>query len=50
MVPITVIPVPTLAAGAAVLLVAGNVLTSAPAAVAAQTSPAATLRADYPPG
>jgi hypothetical protein len=45
-VPVTVVPVGILAAGAAVLLVAGNLLTSAPAAFAARTAPASALRAE----
>jgi predicted lysophospholipase L1 biosynthesis ABC-type transport system permease subunit len=45
-VPGTVVPGLVLAAGAAVLVVAGNVLAAAPAAVAARTDPAAALRAE----
>ena len=45
-VPVTVIPVTILLAGAAVLLLAGNLLAIVPAAVAARTVPAAALRAE----
>ncbi len=45
-VPVTVIPVAVLALGAAVLLLAGNLLALAPATVAARTAPAAVLRAE----
>jgi hypothetical protein len=45
-VPVTVVPVLVLAAGAAVLAVAGNVLAVVPAAVAARTDPAGVLRAE----
>jgi hypothetical protein len=45
-VPVTVVPLGILAAGAAVLLVAGNLLTFGPAAMAARTVPAAALRAE----
>jgi predicted lysophospholipase L1 biosynthesis ABC-type transport system permease subunit len=44
-VPVTVIPVLVLVIGLAVLLVAGNLLASVPAAVAARTRPAVWLRA-----
>ena len=40
-VPVTVIPGPALLAGLAALLLAGNLLTAAPASVAARTRPAA---------
>jgi hypothetical protein len=45
-VPVTVVPGLLLAAGAVILVLAGNVLTAAPAAVAASTNPAAALRAE----
>jgi hypothetical protein len=45
-VPVTVVPALLLAAGAAVLLAVGNVLTAGPATVAARTPPAGTLRAE----
>ena len=45
-VPVTVVPVPALLAGLVVLLVAGNLLTAGPGAVAARTPPAAVLRAE----
>ncbi len=45
-VPVTVVPVLVLAAGAVVLAVAGNVLAVVPAAVAARTDPAGVLRAE----
>ncbi|MDX6392142.1 MAG: putative transport system permease protein [Streptosporangiaceae bacterium] len=44
--PVTVVPVLLLAAGAAALIVAGNLLASGPAAVAARTAPASALRAE----
>jgi predicted lysophospholipase L1 biosynthesis ABC-type transport system permease subunit len=43
---VTVVPVLLLSAGAAALIVAGNLLTSLPAAVAARTAPAALLRSE----
>ena len=43
---VTVVPVLLLSAGAAALIVAGNLLTSLPAAVAARTPPAAILRSE----
>ena len=43
-VPVTEVPVPVLIAGAVALAAAGNLLTSVPAAIAARTRPAATLR------
>lgn len=43
-VPVTEVPVPVLVAGAAALAAAGNLLTSVPAAIAARTRPAASLR------
>lgn len=43
-VPVTEVPVPVLIAGAAALAAAGNLLTSVPAAIAARTRPAASLR------
>jgi hypothetical protein len=43
---VTVVPVLLLSAGAAALIVAGNLLTSLPAAVAARTAPAASLRSE----
>ena len=45
-VPVTVVPVLLLAAGAAALIAAGNLLALAPAALAARTPPGATLRAE----
>jgi ABC-type antimicrobial peptide transport system permease subunit len=45
-VPVTVIPLAVLVPGAALLLLAGNLLTLAPATVAARTTPAAALRAE----
>jgi predicted lysophospholipase L1 biosynthesis ABC-type transport system permease subunit len=45
-VPVTVVPIPALLAGFAVLLVAGNLLAAVPGAVAARTPPAAVLRAE----
>jgi hypothetical protein len=45
-VPVTVIPGLALLAGLAALFVAGNLLTSIPASVAARTKPASTLRTD----
>jgi hypothetical protein len=45
-VPATVVPVLLLAAGATALILAGNLLASVPAAVAARTAPAAALRAE----
>jgi hypothetical protein len=45
-VPVTAVPGLLLAAGAVILVVAGNVLTAAPGAVAASTDPAAALRAE----
>jgi FtsX-like permease family len=45
-VPVTVVPVLVLAAGAVLLVVLGNVLAAGPAAVAARTDPAAALRAE----
>jgi ABC-type antimicrobial peptide transport system permease subunit len=45
-VPVTAVPGLLLAAGAVMLVIAGNVLTAAPAAVAASTDPAAALRAE----
>ena len=45
-VPVTVLPVLVLAAGAVLLVVAGNVLAAGPASVAARTDPAAALRAE----
>jgi predicted lysophospholipase L1 biosynthesis ABC-type transport system permease subunit len=45
-VPVTVVPVPALLAGIAVLLVAGNLLAAGPGTVAARTPPAAVLRAE----
>jgi ABC-type lipoprotein release transport system permease subunit len=45
-VPVTVVPVLVLAAGAAVLAAAGNVLAAVPATVAARTDPATALRAE----
>jgi putative ABC transport system permease protein len=45
-VPVTVVPVPALLAGFAVLLVAGNLLAAVPGAVAARTPPAVMLRAE----
>ena len=44
--PVTVVPVLLLAAGCAAVLVAGNLLTSFPAAVAARTPAAGTLRTE----
>jgi predicted lysophospholipase L1 biosynthesis ABC-type transport system permease subunit len=44
--PVTVVPVLLLAAGGAALIVAGNLLASVPAAVAARTAPASILRAE----
>jgi len=44
--PVTVVPVLLAVAGAAALLIIGNVLTSVPGAVAARTSPSIGLRAD----
>jgi predicted lysophospholipase L1 biosynthesis ABC-type transport system permease subunit len=44
--PVTVVPALVLAAGAVVLVLAGNLLASGPAAVAAQTDPAVALRAE----
>jgi FtsX-like permease family len=44
--PVTVVPALLLAAGAVLLVVAGNVVTSGPAAVAGRTDPAAALRAE----
>lgn len=45
-VPVTVVPLAVLLAGAVILLAAGNALTSVPAAVAARTGPATLLRAE----
>ena len=45
-VPVTAIPLAVLLPGAAVLLLAGNLLTLVPATVAARTAPAAALRAE----
>jgi putative ABC transport system permease protein len=45
-VPVTVVPVPALLAGFAVLLMAGNLLAAVPGAVAARTPPAVMLRAE----
>jgi hypothetical protein len=45
-VPVTAVPALLLAAGAVILVIAGNLLTAAPAAVAASTDPAAALRAE----
>jgi ABC-type lipoprotein release transport system permease subunit len=45
-VPVTVVPVTALILGFAALLAAGNLLAAIPAAVAARTPPAATLRAE----
>jgi predicted lysophospholipase L1 biosynthesis ABC-type transport system permease subunit len=44
--PVTVVPVLLLAAGCAVVLLAGNLLASVPAAVAARTPAAGTLRTE----
>ena len=44
--PVTVVPVLIAVVGAAALLIAGNVLTSAPGAIAARTSPSIALRAE----
>jgi ABC-type antimicrobial peptide transport system permease subunit len=44
--PVTVVPVLLLAAGGAALIVAGNLLGSVPASVAARTAPASILRAE----
>ncbi len=44
--PVTVVPVLLLAAGCAAVLLAGNLLTSFPAAVAARTPAAGTLRTE----
>jgi hypothetical protein len=44
--PITVFPALLAVAGAAALLIAGNVLTSVPGAIAARTSPSVALRAE----
>ncbi len=46
---VTVIPMLLLAAGAAALILAANLLASVPAAVAARTAPAAALRAELAP-
>ncbi len=45
-VPVTEIPVPLLIAGVIALAAAGNLLTSVPAAIAARTRPAVSLRAE----
>ena len=45
-VPVTAIPLAVLVPGAAVLLLAGNLLTLVPATVAARTAPATALRAE----
>ena len=44
--PVTVVPALIAVVGAAALLIAGNVLTSAPGAIAARTSPSIALRAE----
>jgi hypothetical protein len=44
--PVTVLPVLLLGAGVAALIVAGNLLASVPAAVAARTAPGSALRAE----
>jgi hypothetical protein len=45
-VPVTDIPLPALLLGFAVLLLAGNLLASGPARIAARTPPAAILRTE----
>jgi hypothetical protein len=44
--PVTVVPMLLLAAGGTALIVAGNLLASGPAAIAARTAPASALRAE----
>jgi hypothetical protein len=45
-VPLPVVPTAALAGGAALLLLAGNLLAAAPAQIAARIAPAATFRTE----